>query len=361
MESRLPKPPGFRGPLVPQSLVQDIRQMIQEARTAVALTVNATLTRLYWRIGRRIQAEILRGGRAEYGEQILATLSQELTQEYGKGFSYSALTRMVRFAEVLPEEAIVATLSQQLSWSHVREIIALSQPLQREFYIQMCRVECWSVRTLRSKIDSMLYERTAISRKPDDLARQELADLRDQDRLSPDLVFRDPYVLDFLNLKDTFSEKDLETAILRELESFLLELGIGFTFMARQKRLVIDNEDHYLDLLFFHRRLRRLVAIELKLGRFKAAYKGQMELYLRWLERHETETGEASPLGLILCAGGSHETIELLQLDKGGIHVAEYLTELPPKEVLEKKLHAAMESAKRLLEHREDEEVGDAR
>ena len=341
-------------PLVPKDLLGDIRRLIEETRSAVARTVNTGLTMLYWRIGKRINEEILNGQRADYGKQMLATLSQELTRNYGRGFSYSSLTRMVRFAQAFPDGPIVATLSQQLSWSHFKEILPLKDLLQREFYAAMCRAEGWSVRALRKKIDSMLYERTAISKKPEELAKKELSELQEEDRMSPDLVFRDPYVLDFLNLKDTFSERDLEAAILRELESFLLELGVGFTFVARQKRMVIDNEDHYLDLLFFHRKLRRLVAIELKLGRFKAAYKGQMELYLRWLEKHGTEEGEASPLGLILCAEGSHEQIELLELDKTSIHVAEYLTELPPKEVLERKLRAAIETARALLGQRKE-------
>lgn len=341
--------------LVPKDLLGDIRRLIEETRSAVATTVNVGMTALYWQIGKRISEEILKGERADYGKQILATLSQELNRDYGRGFSYSSLTRMVRFAQAFPDGQIVATLSQQLSWSHFKEILSLKDPLQHEFYAAMCRAEGWSVRTLREKIDSMLYERTAISRKPEELAKKELAELRDEDRMSPDLVFRDPYVLDFLNLRDTFSERDLEAAILRELESFLLELGVGFTFVARQKRMVIDNEDHCLDLLFFHRKLRRLVAIELKLGKFKAAYKGQMELYLRWLDKNGTEEGEKSPLGLILCAEGSHEQIELLELDKTSIHVAEYLTELPSKEVLQSKLRAAIETAKVQLGQREEQ------
>ena len=338
--------------LVPKELLGDIRRLIEETRSAVATTVNAGLTMLYWRIGKRVSEEILKGHRAEYGKRIVVSLSRQLVQEYGNSFSEKNLRRMVQFAEVFPDEQIVVSLIRHLSWTHFLALIPLKDPLQREFYAAMCRAEGWSVRTLRKKIDSMLYERTAISRKPEELVKKELAELREQDRMSPDLVFRDPYVLDFLNLKDTFSERDLESAILRELESFLLELGVGFTFAARQKRMVIDNEDHYLDLLFFHRKLRRLVAIELKLGRFKAAYKGQMELYLRWLEKHETEEGEEPPLGLILCAGGAHEQIELLELDKTSIHVAEYLTELPPKEVLESKLRAVIETARAQLEQR---------
>ena len=209
--------------------------------------------------------------------------------------------------------------------------------------------EQMSTRALQHKIDSMLFERTALSKKPELLAQQELSALRTEDRMTPDLVFRDPYILDFLRLKDTYSEDDLESAILREMEQFLLELGAGFSFVARQYRMVIGNEDFYLDLLFFHRKLHRLIAIELKIGHFKASYKGQMELYLRWLEEHEKESFEEQPLGLILCAGADQEQIRLLQLDKSGIHVSEYLTDLPPREVLEKKLRSAMQAARERL------------
>jgi len=339
-------------PATPSALIGDIRRMIEETRSVVAMTINAGLTMLYWRLGRRIQQETLKGKRAGYGEEILATLSQELTRDYGRGFSEKALRHMVVFAEAFPDERIVSTLWRQLGWSHFKEIIYLKDPLQREFYAEMCRVERWSVRVLRQKIDSMLYERTAISRKPAELVKKELAALRDDDRLSPDLVFRDPYMLDFLNLEDTWSEDDLEAAILRELERFLLELGVGFAFVARQKRMTIDGEDFHLDLLLLHRKLRRLVAVELKLGKFKAEYKGKMELYLRWLEENEMQPSEEPPLGLILCAEGNREQIQLLRLGASGIHVAEYLTELPPKEVLKKKLHSALQQAKAQLEHR---------
>ncbi len=246
------------------------------------------------------------------------------------------------------------TLSRQLSWSHFVAILPLKDDLQRDFYAEMCRIERWSVRTLRKKIDGMLYERTTISKKPEKLIEKDLAALRDEDRLTPDLVFRDPYFLDFLGLKDTYSEKDLETAILREMEGFILELGAGFSFVARQKRMTIDDEDYYLDLLFFHRKIKRLIAIELKLGKFKAAHKGQMELYLRWLENYEQQPGEKSPLGLILCADKGIEQIELLQLDKGSIRVAAYLTELPPRELLQKKLHDAIIQARTRLELKDD-------
>lgn len=333
--------------------LSDIRSLIETTRGQVAQAVNSGLVMLYWGIGNRIRCEILRERRAEYGQQIVELLSESLVKEYGEGFSRANLFHMVRFAETFPGRDIVYALSRQLGWTHVRQIIYLPDPLQREFYAEMCRVERWSTRTLRDKIQGMLYERTAISRKPAELARQELKLLRHEGQMSPDLVFRDPYLLDFLGLKDTYSERDLETAILRELERFLIELGSDFAFLARQKRITVDQEDYYLDLLFFHRRLHRLVAIDLKLGRFQAADKGQMELYLRWLEAHERQPGEAPPIGLILCAGKSTEHVELLQLKKSGIRVAEYLTELPPRKVLEHKLHEAIRVAREQLASRQ--------
>jgi predicted nuclease of restriction endonuclease-like (RecB) superfamily len=314
--------------------------------------VNAGLTILYWRIGKRINEEILRGDRAQYRKEVVATLSIQLQNDYGRGFEEKNLRRMIQFAEAFPDKQIVATLSRQLSWSHFRELLPLTKPLQRDFYTEMCRVERWSVRTLRQKIASMLYERTALSKKPAELAKLELQALRDKDRLTPDLVFRDPYLLDFLGLKGAFQEKDLEAAILRKLEAFIMELGAGFTFVARQKRMIIDHDDFYLDLLFFHRDLRRLVALELKLDKFRPEHKGQMELYLRWLDKHERKQGEDSPLGIIFCAGKKTEQIELLELDRSGIHVAEYLTALPPKAVLKRKLHEAIKRSRLAIEKR---------
>ncbi len=231
-------------------------------------------------------------------------------------------------------------------------MIPLNSPLQRDFYAEMCRIEHWSVRTLRQKIASMLYERTALSKKSEELARIELDSLREEDKLSPDLIFRDPYVLDFLGLNDVFQEKDLEAAIIREMESFILELGVGFCFVARQKRITVDDDDFYLDLLFFHRNLRRLVAIELKLDKFRPEHKGQMELYLRWLDKYERNEGEDSPIGLILCAGKKQEQIELLELVHSDIHVAEYLTALPPKELLQEKLQKAIALARKMQAER---------
>jgi predicted nuclease of restriction endonuclease-like (RecB) superfamily len=335
--------------VVPARLLDDVRAMIQETRAGVAQAVNSALVQLYWQIGRRIRTEVLKEKRAGYGQEILPTLSAKLAPDFGTGFSERNLARMIRFAEVFPKREVVLALSRQLGWSHFVEIIPFEKDLQRDFYAEMCRLERWSVRTLRAKIQGMLFERTALSRKPDELAKKELATLRVDDQLTPDLVFRDPYLLDFLGLADTYSEKDLEAAILRDMQEFVLELGKGFAFIERQKRIVIDGEDFYIDLLFYHRHLRRLVVIELKIGKFTAADKGQMELYLRWLEKHEKQEGEDTPLGLILCADKADEQVELLQLDASGIRLASYLTDLPPRAALKRKLHDAVRLARERL------------
>lgn len=336
----------------PTALLSDIRALIEAARHRAASAVNSELTMLYWRIGQRIHTQVLEGRRAGYGEEVVPTLAAQLVREYGSSFSVKNLRRMVQFAATFPDEQIVVSLIRQLSWTHFIALIPLKDPHQRDYYAQMTSAERWSVRTLRERIDSMLYERTALSKKPDGLIAQELAMMRDAQRMSPALVMRDPYILDFLGLRDTWQESDLEAAIIREMESFLLELGVGFTFVARQKRIQIDEEDFHLDLLFYNRKLRRLVAVELKVGEFKAAYKGQMELYLRWLDKHEREPEEASPLGIILCTGKKSEQIELLELDKSGIHVAEYLTTLPPRAVLVERLHEATQRAQLQIDQR---------
>ena len=192
----------------------------------------------------------------------------------------------------------------------------------------------------------MLYERTALAKQPEEVIRRDLELLRNERKMSPDIAFHDPYFLDFLGLEDDFSEKDLESAIVSELQKFITEMGNDFAFMARQKRISVDDEDYYIDLLFFNRRLRCMVAIDLKLSNFKAAYKGQMELYLRWLERNEMLEGENKPIGLILCAGKNEEHIELMHLHESNIRVADYITKLPDRKVLEQKLKQAVERAK---------------
>jgi predicted nuclease of restriction endonuclease-like (RecB) superfamily len=335
-------------------LINDLVALIEKGKSQLAYAANATMTLTYWNIGKRINNEILDNQRAEYGKQIVVSVARQLTIEYGRSFEEKSLRRMMQFAQVFDNEEIVATLWRQLNWSHFKLLIPIKDELQRDFYTQMCRIEGWSVQTLRKKIDSMLFERTALSKKPDDLIKEELKSLKETDNLTPDIVFKDPYFLDFTGLKDTYSEKTLEDAILREIEQFILELGSGFTFVERQKRMIIDGEDFKLDLLFYHRKLRRLVAIDLKLGKFKAAYKGQMELYLRWLEKYDMQSDEETPLGLILCAEGNNEQVELLQLENSGIKIAEYLTELPEKKVLKQKLHTTIEQNKKRLELQKD-------
>jgi len=341
--------------IINPTLTGDIKALIQNAKQQAAIAINAELTLLYWQVGKRIADEILKGQRGEYGQQIIATLAQQLSAEFGRGWSKRNLANMVKFSEIFPDFNIVQTLSAQLSWSHFLPLITLNDPIKREFFLQMSITSRWSTRTLAERIDSQLYERTAISKKPEQTIAKELQYLQSQGQISQDLLFKDPYLLDFLELNDHYLEKDLEDAILRDLEQFLLELGAGFTFIARQKRLHIDNDDFYIDLLFYNRKLKRLIAIDLKIGQFKPEYKGQMELYLRWLARHEQEPGEQPPLGIILCAGKKQEQIELLELDSSGIHVAEYITTLPPKALLEQRLHLAIERAKQRLQDKGDE------
>lgn len=327
-------------------LVEDLRQIINQARNRVAINVNAELTLMYWHIGERINREVLGDARAEYGKQIIAQVARQLQAEYGNGFELRTIRRMMQFAQMFPDIRIVTPLVTQLSWSHFLMVMPIKDPLAREFYLTMAANERWSKRTLEAKIDGMLYERTAISGKPEEMIRKELSTLREESTMSPDLVFKSPYFLEFTGLKGMYSERDLEDSLVAHLEQFILELGVGFTFIERQKRMIIDGEDFYLDLLFYHRKLHRLIAIDLKLGKFKAQYKGQMELYLRWLEKNEMEPGEETPMGLLLCTEGSEEQIELLQLDKSGIKVAQYLTELPPKELLQNQLKKGLQAAK---------------
>jgi predicted nuclease of restriction endonuclease-like (RecB) superfamily len=282
----------------------------------------------------------------------VSQVATQLQEEYGKkGFEPRNIRRMMQFAQEFPDFEIVSHLATKLFWSHFVEVIPLRDDLQREFYLTLAASERWGRDKLRKEIDSMLYERTAIATKPDEIIKKELSTLRDDNVMSPDLVFKSPYFLEFAGLKGMYSEKSLEDCLVTNLEQFIIELGNGFSFVARQKRMIIDGEDFYLDLLFYHRRLHRLVAIDLKKGRFKAEYKGQMELYLRWLEANEVEPGEESPLGLLLCTEGGDEQIELLQLDKAGIKVAKYMTELPSREVLQRQIQKSLEIAKARFEN----------
>ena len=334
-----------------EELLQSIIELIDSSRHNVAITVNSELTALYWHIGKQINEKLLKNEKAEYGKTIIKELSKDLIHLYGRGFSEANLYHFTKFNELFPSKQILYSLGRKLTWTHIRNLIYVEDKLKREFYIQLCVHERWSVRVLQERIDSMLYERTVISRKPEQTIINDLSLLENEKQMTPDLVFRDPYFLDFLGLNDTFSEKDLESSILRNLQNFIIELGTDFAFIARQKRITIDNEDFYIDLLFYHRVLRCLVAIDLKLGKFKAAYKGQMELYLRWLERHEQRKDENQPIGLILCSEKSPGQINYLMLNNNEqIKVAEYMTILPDKRILEQKLQKAIKLAKIVLD-----------
>ncbi len=326
------------------NLFEQIKNIIEQTKQNVAISVNSSLTMMYWEIGNKINQDILKNQRAEYGKEIVVTLSRQLQDNFGKGFDEKNLRRMMQFANAIEKQKVV-TLSRQLSWSHFLALLPLQESLKIEFYAQMSIVQNWGVRTLRERIDSMLYERTALSKQPEELIKYELDNIK-QEEFSKNMILKDPYLLDFLEINDRYLEKDLEDAILRSIEQFIFELGVGFSFIERQKRIIIDGEDFKIDLLFYNRKLKRLIAIDLKIGRFKAEYKGQMELYLKWLSKYEKEEGENEPLGIILCADKKEEQIELLELEKSGIHVAQYLTVLPPKDVLEAKLHQAIESVK---------------
>jgi predicted nuclease of restriction endonuclease-like (RecB) superfamily len=300
----------------------------------------------YWEIGEHLKTEILKEERAVYGQEIVKQMSEKLTLEYGRGYSRSNLERMMKLYTAFSNKEICSTLSHKLSWSHFVELIKIKDELKREFYIAMCSTERWNVRTLRERVNSMLFERTAISKKPEETIRKDLQLLTQNNKMSTELFLKDPCLLDFLELQDTFSERDLESAILKELEKFILEFGSDFAFLSRQQRIQIGNNDYVMDLLFYHRKLKRLVLIELKLGEFVPQYKGQVELYLKWLSKYEKQEGEQEPIAIILCASKDSEVVELMDLENDNIHVSEYWLKLPPKDVLERKLHRAIERVK---------------
>jgi predicted nuclease of restriction endonuclease-like (RecB) superfamily len=334
---------------IPGMLINDIAKLIDEAKSYIAREYNYTQALLCWLIGKRIDEEVLKAERAEYGEAIVMSLAAKLTLAYGKGYSRPNLFRMIKFAKQFPDREIVSTLSRQLSWSHFIIICSIDDELKRHFYAEMCRVQRWSVRALQKQLNGMLYERVALSKKPEGVIKSQLDKLKNNDEMTPELTFKEPYFLDFIGANSYQSEEELETLILNNITDFLQELGTDFCFIARQKRMSIAKKDRYLDLLFFNRRLRRLIALELKLGEFDPAYKGQMEWYLNWLDKNEKFEHEDKPMGIILCAGKDHEDIEYLEMDKTGIHVAQYLTELPPKEILETHLRKAIMLAKENL------------
>lgn len=336
-----------------QGLLDDIKSIINQSKNRIALKVNSEMTMLYWNIGKRIKQEILKDKRAKYGQEVVKSLAKELSSEYGKGFTYTSLIRMVQFYESFLSEQIVATVSQQLSWSHITIILPIKKKTKREFYAYMAIEEKWSVRELRSQIRKMAFERTLAYQKTELDETNLIESVKSKNSLNLESILKDPLVLDFLQLPDNHTESELEDAILSELQKFILEIGAGFSFVSRQKRMSVDGDHFYLDLLFFHRKLKRLVAIELKLGKFKPEYKGQMEFYLNWLKKHESVDGENPPIGIILCTEKSNSQIELLDIHGSNIHVAEYWTNLPSQEVFEKKVQEIVVNCRNRFEEKE--------
>ena len=332
---------------IENTLFTDVCGIIDNARKRVAVYVNSEICLTKWYVGKRIKEDVLYNRRAEYGKQVVKNLATKLTDKYGKGWSDRSLLHCIRVAYTFTEDEIVYAVRTQFTWTHIRSLMFVENPLARQFYMEMCRIEHWDTRTLDAKIDAQLYERTAISRKPEDVIKQELAQLKDDNTLNPDLVFRSSYFLDMLGLPDVFSEKDLESAIVSQLQKFICEMGTDFAFLGRQKRITVDAIDYYIDLLFYHRSLHRLVAIDLKLGKFKPEHEGQLLLYLRYLNKNERRNGEESPIGLILCSEGNTEHIEYLMLDEDSpIKVAQYYTQLPDKKLLAEKLQRAIAIAR---------------
>lgn len=336
-------------------LYDKIVTLIEETKRNVVIRVNNEMTSLYWHIGKNVTENILKNKKAEYGKEVIKKLSNKLIIEYGRGYGERNIFRMVKLYDYYSDFEILSTLSAKLSWSHFVELIQIPDKLKRDFYATMCLNENWTVRVLRERIESALFERTAISKKPEETIINDLQLLSKENKMTTNLFFRDPYILDFLDLKDTYSEKDLENAILSELERFILEMGNDFAFLGRQKRITIEREDYYIDLLFYHRKMKRLVVIELKLDKFKPEYKGQVELYLKWLDKYEREKEEEAPIAIILCATKNNTVAELLGLDESGIHVAQYLTKYVQKEVLQQKFIDSIEKARIQLEQRERE------
>lgn len=321
------------------ALVHELSAIIEKSKQQVHRTANSALTLLFWHVGKRINEEILNNERAQYGKQIVTFVSEQLQMKYGRNFTEKNVRRMMKFASEFSEPNILPPLVAKLTWSHFIELFPLKSIESKMYYAHNAIEQNWGKRELRNQISRKAFERNEIASIQVASEQPEIQN-----------TFKDPFILDFLNLKNTYLEDDLESAILRELESFILELGKGFAFLERQKRMIIDGDDFYLDLLFYNRNLKRLVAIELKIGKFEASHKGQMELYLKWLNKYEKQDGENEPIGLILCAESNKEQIELLEMHKDGILVAEYWTVMPPKKELEAKLHQLLIETKERIE-----------
>ena len=323
------------------SLYKELSSLIEKSKQEAISRVKSTVNLLFWQIGKKINDEILNNKRAEYGAQVVQNLAVKLSARYGRSFELRNLRRMMQFANDFPDKKIVSAMTTQLNWTHIVELLPVETIDAKLFYANEVINQGLGTRELRRSITTKTYERTQIAN----------VQISKKSKI-PQGTFKDPYMLDFIGLKNSYLEKDVEEAVLHDLENFILEMGKGFAFVERQKRMIIDNEDFYLDLLFYHRKQKRLVAIELKIGKFQAKYEGQMKLYLKWLNRYERQPDENEPVGLILCAGDSREQIELLEMDKDGIMVAEYWTELPPKKELGEKIRSLLIEARERVEAR---------
>jgi predicted nuclease of restriction endonuclease-like (RecB) superfamily len=323
------------------ALFNYVSAIIENRKFRAQAQANQESVLMFWEIGKYVGSVLLGGERAGYGKQIVVTLAQQLQTKYGSSFEYSNVTRMIKFAARFPDVEIVVPLAQHLSWSHFVALLPLKTDEAFMFYANDAAARHLGKRDLRRQISRKAYERREIANSS--LTEQSIV---------PFNAFKDPFLLDILNLKDNYLESDLEKAIIADVQKFILEFGRGFAFIESQKHMPIDGEEVVLDLLFYNRILKRLVAVELKIGSFKAAYKSQMELYLAWLDEYEREKGEEAPIGIILCASANRKKVEMLKMDRAGIVVAEYWTELPPKAVFEQKIKEIMEEAQERLERR---------
>jgi predicted nuclease of restriction endonuclease-like (RecB) superfamily len=322
-------------------LFEDISNLINQARKNIYRQASGNTVFLFWQIGQRINSDVLENKRADYGKHIVSRVATQLTDKYGRSFEARNLRRMMQFAEQFVDFEIVSPSATQLSWAHIVEILPLKSHDAKLFYLNEAANGLIGRDKFREMINRKAYERKEIANTQISSASP-----------IPHGIFKDPYLFDTLGIKDEYLEADVEEAILREIEKFILEFGKGFAFIERQKRMIIDGRDRWLDLLFYNRNLKRLVAVELKYGRFEASALGQMRLYLGWLDKYERQEGEDAPIGLILCSESGREEIELLQLDRDGILVAEYWTELPPKEEFESKIQMILTDTRERMEHR---------
>jgi predicted nuclease of restriction endonuclease-like (RecB) superfamily len=365
MSKKKPPSTNLLKPAVDYSgLLADVVKILEAARRASARAVNSVMTATYWEIGRRI-VEFEQGGeqRAMYGTQLIEQLAADLKSTFGRGFSPMNLRQMRRFYSLWPLEQIQQTLSVKsgsgpdqgstvayfrLPWSHYVKLLSVDDEGARRFYEQEALRGGWSVRQLDRQIGSQFYQRTMLSKNKATMLRKG-AEPQPSDLVTAEEEIKDPFVLEFLDLKDEYSEHDLEASLIDKLEEFLLELGTDFAFIGRQKRLRIGDEWYRIDLLFFHRLLRCLIVIDLKIGKFTHADAGQMHLYLNYAREHWTHAGENPPVGLILCAQ-KDEAVAHYSLDNlpNKVMASEYRLALPD----EKFLAAQLEKSQRALEQR---------